>query len=1382
MNVWVKNSTTGQPSQTIFAPRVNELYDMIAQLERVPTFTILVPHMDSDEKLKQASEQGTDIEYSTLRDLIEHFWMGYVKDGTINVPRGLLLFYKRHPGHSEEISKFVLYYLLSIAQDRQLDLVKDVTHTQVVAEVGSVLKRLGKPDVAERWERYTTTDDPSQFMDEVRAQIRQIEQSIANVPATLQVNLEPILEDDLTQTITGSSVMFVIGQLSEVNSSLDYIFATLKTSVDTPLITYKGLYKLNVNQLLSVDYGFRLEDYKKPIRNSITRLFDVDTAIKEWKTRAQSMMIVMQFTNEKIACLQFNAQGLLCVYTHASNIDFIRPTFVDLISEAAFNQSADPRHTQQIDLEGSVHVPGLEVDPFLLSTFVLTNSAYRTTSHEGFLAFNEHEKSPDSPCYFWLRVPKSSSPSIEQANAECRISVLPYQGKLVTRLQLADVQNNVVYGIAVQVLRQMLFQYKTALPALTTEMKKVGYVPVNYNITNWSLNEVMPFLKQIAYERGCSHVPVPITSETYDTLELHQRGIFRYHNNDLHLSCAEYAHLDTPHDHYGLKRNTHGNIRDFPQLPCCYTKSAEHKTIGVKDQQQLKLTDSKAMDAEHRGTLPLLLQQFLFTIQPEHQVGFVRLGMSDSYWSFLECILYALYPEFRGLSSEDKQIHIQTELVGMANEPHALAAGAQQWGIGVSTEDIQEELQHFSDTTYLDPRKWLRMFEAIYNTNIYVFQYVHDQSVRVLFPRFEMFDASLQSHRPNSIFLYEHQNVDNKPKCELIGLTDPNVSALKSKLTVNLPDMGNAFAPRYWSMSKNWKYSIDTCSLSPIVYGFLYPYNDFQAQILDRYGKCRALQDKNKILYFCDPCPPFQIPILTTSNNMFSPALEYIPLPTCQIVSVSREDDTEIVKELHLLHPDLPNLLLTVKVDDASGSFDDMEQQVPMKYPNREVQTEQYERMSKMANVLESYFQYYFANYLRTNKIEMKWNQYSDYDDPDKVRDAFLLSFLEQHVNPPARIREAPPSKLKKAFKQKLDRTAAQAPRYKIPRTEDFKKGIAFILERLVVDLDQNMWPKPKEEMKTYLKLFMDNYFVGETDTKFFHDGIKHTGLKVKLNERENSHDAFYLLYFVLLDFIEYVRSQQQGKKWQMAYPVLESVDYHSDAIAKVRAFMDTEVIVDASVTYVMPTHPLLNMTQLESNGFVNRVTGKFVANSEALRKKLTYQLVYHLSLQDDILNYDRRSEIPNFYRYLQDWSNDPATLVVDNLVELSFSRQVVQSVDKNTLKAFVRHPDVVGGKLVYANLAETEEDAMAESNLWNGYGIPPDLAQTKIVQKPDQTTVYKYAPTSRIVIEKSTSTATKPRRPAAVLKLPVGEDKGEEKVNNFALRTLEDVQNCKAD
>lgn len=449
MNVWVKNSTTGEPSQTVFAPRVNELTTVIAQLEQIPAFTLLLLHMDTDEKLKQASEEGDEIEYSTLRDMIENFWMDYIKNQTINVPRGLILFYKRHPDQSEEISKFLLYYLLSIAQARQLDLVHDVTHTQVVAEIGGALKRLGKPELAERWERYTSTDDVPQFMDEVRAQLQQIAQSIASIPPTQQVNLEPIVEHDLSQTITGASVMFVIGQLNEVNSSLDYIFATLKTTSDTPLITYKGLYKLNVNQLLSLDYGFRLEDYKKPIRNSISRLFDVETAIKEWKTRAQTNMIVMQFANEKIACLQFNAQGQLCVYTHASNIDFIRPTFADLMSETAFNQSADPRRAQQIDLEGAVHVPGVQVDPFLLSTFVLTNSAYRTTSHEGFLAFNEHEKSPDSPCYFWLRSPKSSTPSIDQANAECRISVLPYQGLLVTRLELTDVQNDHVYAIAV---------------------------------------------------------------------------------------------------------------------------------------------------------------------------------------------------------------------------------------------------------------------------------------------------------------------------------------------------------------------------------------------------------------------------------------------------------------------------------------------------------------------------------------------------------------------------------------------------------------------------------------------------------------------------------------------------------------------------------------------------------------------------------------------------------------------------------------------------------------------------------------------------------------------------------------------------------------------
>lgn len=313
-------------------------------------------------------------------------------------------------------------------------------------------------------------------------------------------------------------------------------------------------------------------------------------------------------------------------------------------------------------------------------------------------------------------------------------------------------------------------------------------------------------------------------------------------------------------------------------VPCCFNKNPRSSRAFLEYYRGEKDTQPKGTEhvkSEFQiiktfgdvGKLPSVIHQFLIALMPDK--SFYRMGTHDSPCTTMHSLQHLVQKE----TKTDRTL--RNDLMNFFGTNLNVC---KQENPDMSLDQIQEAIG--LATTYLDPRRYIRLLETYYNLNIVVF--VKDkktEEVTIMTPHFKSFHVRslFVPDRPFA-FLYEHWGTSPDrytkrlhPVCEMI-VSDDDLRLYDVPMDVlrNLDNVYEALFPLY-PIRQN---------VPPLPAQFI-----VRQQILDTYGKARGLileMETDKYFYVeaTQPFPPVYIE--NENAQMFS---------TIQIPTVNFVDD-----------------------------------------------------------------------------------------------------------------------------------------------------------------------------------------------------------------------------------------------------------------------------------------------------------------------------------------------------------------------------------------------------------------------------------------------------------------------------------------------------------
>ena len=297
-----------------------------------------------------------------------------------------------------------------------------------------------------------------------------------------------------------------------------------------------------------------------------------------------------------------------------------------------------------------------------------------------------------------------------------------------------------------------------------------------------------------------------------------------------------------PSDKYAYPRlttNSGKNKKQLPLVPCCISKLSGKKRKKKKITQSSELMGNQIASKGRKGFLPKELKILFFYLNPEYQ--YHRYGVKESINSIIDVLNKALKVK----KTRKSLLKCNFDL-------------SKQENYDLSNEQIKEDIE--SDT-YLDPKRYIRLLEKLYNCQLYIFSLSravtrHDKKKQmpILSIPYHKYGTNYYRYntRKNVVIVFEHFGNDESrkyPHCELIFRTDyDNYNTkyhfkIKEKISINLKRLFNLY---------NLSYSLGVQIISQPLISF----ENVKFQILDYYGKCRGIILKNNMTMLFDPIAP----------------------------------------------------------------------------------------------------------------------------------------------------------------------------------------------------------------------------------------------------------------------------------------------------------------------------------------------------------------------------------------------------------------------------------------------------------------------------------------------------------------------------------------------
>ena len=358
---------------------------------------------------------------------------------------------------------------------------------------------------------------------------------------------------------------------------------------------------------------------------------------------------------------------------------------------------------------------------------------------------------------YYLRIKITSINNVE--------SVLLFQNLLTKILRIYEDNYDSVYDF-----------YRKYIPSFGIKEEP------NIVIKPPKLKDLAPEVFINGYPPTCPHQPTIIDDSEIKEAESEGKQVMRYpKETDVsdNFPSRNYVCNHETAIYPGLRSNPLSNGDIVPYLPCCYEKNhseiqgSEYRQYYFGDQPKMKfkfqqelIITNKFVGRDTFGTLPESLDRIFNVINNDKKYMYVRMGVTDSKSSFLECILQGLYEQTNILKhkSDKSRLNFLRQYREKLTNNRFLTICRQEM-YDFNMDQIKEKL--IDQDQYFDPRFFVSMLEKIYKCNIYVFN-----RQGLLLPRFEKKYFNTKTVSNTNLFIYQHRGSKNEratyDRCELI--------------------------------------------------------------------------------------------------------------------------------------------------------------------------------------------------------------------------------------------------------------------------------------------------------------------------------------------------------------------------------------------------------------------------------------------------------------------------------------------------------------------------------------------------------------------------------------------------------------------------------------
>ena len=332
----------------------------------------------------------------------------------------------------------------------------------------------------------------------------------------------------------------------------------------------------------------------------------------------------------------------------------------------------------------------------------------------------------------------------------------------------------------------------------------------------------------------------------------------------------------------GVKKNTLENKHIFPFIPCCFKKNEmnpkansyyneyfkgipKRKTTKINKSMHVIKTD-KLLEPQRTGKISKSINKLL-NITDNNE--YVRVGVFRSPNSMIHSILDAFqFPQYNMIQSyEEKERYVSLFRLDLVQKLQEKISLVKQEMYDFDDDEIISTLSNTS--VFLDPSIYYRIFEEIFNINIYVFTVPKDSEQlsygKLEIPRHKYFHARPLKENRLTIILFKYYGSDSDkilyPQCEYIAEFLPEIGIIKrfyGNVIDNINEdtkMVKLLHDTMLNTHESITWSIDPHNFRPVARSNIFSsFNIFEifgiykqniiGQYIDEYGKCRGFAFK----------------------------------------------------------------------------------------------------------------------------------------------------------------------------------------------------------------------------------------------------------------------------------------------------------------------------------------------------------------------------------------------------------------------------------------------------------------------------------------------------------------------------------------------------------
>jgi hypothetical protein len=395
------------------------------------------------------------------------------------------------------------------------------------------------------------------------------------------------------------------------------------------------------------------------------------------------------------------------------------------------------------------------------------------------------------------------------------------------------------------------------------------------------LRQIDPIIFDEGYSRKCQpkeRHPTIIDEKEAMKLQAQGKQVIKFPKNNYITKQRYYTCTNSKYPYIGLVKTDQTPIG---YQPCCFTRDQSEKGIkeyyedvevkeDEKQQVYMKKTN-KIIDNGNLGYFPDNLD-FIECFDNIEGDNILRLGVSRSVNSFLECVMTALNNGFIHLSNNEKTANVTRERERLSEGEISPIVCAQDMS-GMTLQQIKEYLN--SKDEYLDPLKVRRLIEELYKINILLFvkNLKYPNGIILSGNSEQGFVEYKRDESLPSVFIYVHIGAPSEnllfPQCELI-VHSPSTDRqdIKNEYMIFQPEF--SMTSFCWEIYNKMvitnrggiiEYPIDKLLFTNIT--------KIISQYIDNYGKVRRLKinsDSGPFIVETSPLPPLNVDVMEVGD------------------------------------------------------------------------------------------------------------------------------------------------------------------------------------------------------------------------------------------------------------------------------------------------------------------------------------------------------------------------------------------------------------------------------------------------------------------------------------------------------------------------------------